>query len=114
VSWSLFLPLIVGGFAYAAVSVVAGVISSRGNEAGAERARDYGFLLLLAIAAWIVVLVLVALFNKPNSVGDMLTIMFIIVSSFAILLLVFFGIAQLIGAIRRGMTRRRRVTTDEL
>ena len=113
-SWSLFLPLVLGAFAYAVVSVVAGVISGRGNEAGAERARDYGFLLLLAIGAWIVILVLVALINKPNSVGDMLIIMLVVVAFFAILLLVFFGISQLIGAVGRGTTRRRRVTTDDL
>jgi Kef-type K+ transport system membrane component KefB len=114
VSWSLFLPLVLGGFAYGAISVVAGVMSSRGNEAGAERARDYGFLLMLAIAAWIVILILVALINKPNSVGDMLTIMLVVVVFFAILLLVFFGISQLIGVVSRGMSRRRRVTTDDL
>jgi hypothetical protein len=114
VSWSLFLPLVLGAVAYGVISVVAGVISGRGNEAGAERIRDYGFLLLLAIGAWIVILVLVALINKPNSVGDMLIIMLVVVAFFAILLLVFFGISQLIGIVGRGMTRRKRVTTDEL
>jgi Kef-type K+ transport system membrane component KefB len=114
VSWSLYLPLVIGAFAYAAVSAGAGVLSGRGNEAGAERVRDYGFLLMLAIAAWIVILVLVALINKPNSVGDMLIIMLVVVAFFAILLLVFFGISQLIGVVSRNMTRRRRVTTDEL
>jgi Kef-type K+ transport system membrane component KefB len=114
VTWGLFLPLVLGAVAYGVISVVAGVISSRGNQAGAERVRDYGFLLLLAIAAWIVILVLVALINKPNSVGDMLIIMLVVVAFFAILLLVFFGISQLIGMVSRGMTRRKRVTTDEL
>jgi Kef-type K+ transport system membrane component KefB len=114
VTWSLFFPLILGAFAYAAISVVAGVMSSRGNEARAERARDYGFLLLLAIAAWIVILILVALINKPNSIGDMLIIMLVVIAFFAILLLVFFGISQLIGVVARGMSRRRRVTTDDL
>jgi len=113
-SWSLFLPLILGGIAYGTISVVAGVMSSRGNEARAERARDDGFLLMLAIGAWIVILVLVALINKPNSVGDMLTIMAVVVAFFAILLLVFFGVSLLIGAAGRLMSRRRRVTTDEL
>jgi hypothetical protein len=114
VSWGLFFPLVLGAVAYGVISVVGGVIGSRGNLAGAERVRDYGFLLLLAIGAWIVILVLVALINKPNSVGDMLIIMLVVVAFFAILLLVFFGISQLIGIVSRGMTRRRRVTTDEL
>jgi hypothetical protein len=47
-------------------------------------------------------------------VGDMLIIMLVVVAFFAILLLVFFGISQLIGVVSRAMTRRRRVTTDEL
>jgi hypothetical protein len=114
VSWSLFVVLILGAFGYAAISVVAGVMASRGIEAGAERARDYAFLLLLAMGAWIVILVLVSLINKPNSVGDMLTIMAVVVAFFAILLLVFFGISLLIGAVSRGMARRRQVTTDKL
>jgi hypothetical protein len=113
-SWSLFLPLLLGGIAYGVIAVVAGVMSSRGNEAGAERVRDIGFLLLLAIAAWTVVLVLVALFNVPNEVGDLLIITFVIVAFFALLLLVFFGLSLLIAAVGRLTSRRRRVTTDEL
>jgi hypothetical protein len=113
-TWSLFLPVLLGAVAYGVISIVAGVISSRGNEPGAERVRDYGFLLLLAMGAWIVVLVLVALINSPNSVGDLLIIMAVIVAFFVILLIVFFGLSQLIGMLSRLMTRRRRVTTDEL
>jgi Kef-type K+ transport system membrane component KefB len=113
-SWSLFLPVLLGALAYGVISVAAGVMSSRGNEQGAERARDFGFLLLLAIAAWTVILILVALINKPNSVGDLLIIMAVIVAFFVILLLVFFGLSQLIGAVSGLMSRRRRVTTDDL
>jgi hypothetical protein len=112
--WSLFLPLLLGAITYGVISIVAGVMSSRGNEAGAERARDYGFLLLLAIGAWTVILLLIALFNEPDDVGDMITITIVIVVFFVILLLVFFGLSLLIGAVGRSMSRRRRVTTDEL
>jgi hypothetical protein len=112
--WSLFLPLLLGAIAYGLISGVAGVISSRGNEAGAERTRDYGFLLLLAMGAWTVILLLIALFSEPDDVGDMITITIVIVVFFVILLLVFFGLSLLIGAAGRAMSRRRRVTTDEL
>ena len=112
--WSLFLPLLLGAIAYGLISGVAGVMSSRGNEAGAERTRDYGFLLLLAMSAWTVILLLIALFNEPDDVGDMITITIVIVVFFAILLVVFFGLSLLIGAVGRSMSRRRRVTTDEL
>jgi hypothetical protein len=113
-SWSMFLPLILGGFAFGAVSVVAGIMSSRGNEAGAERVRDYGFLLLLAIGAWTVILLIVSIFNEPNDVGDMVTITLVIVVFFALLLLAFFGISLLVGTLGRMTSRGKRVTTDEL
>ena len=112
--WSLFLPVLLGAVAYGLIAIVAGVLSSRGNEAGAERVRDYGFLLLLAIGAWTVILLLISIFNEPDDVGDMLTITIVIVVFFVILLLVFFGLSLVIGAAGRAMSRRRRVTTDEL
>jgi hypothetical protein len=112
--WSLFLPLLLAGIAYGLISVIAGVIASRGNDAGAERVRDYGFLLLLAMGAWTVVLILISLFSEPDDIWDMVVITLVIVVFFTILLLVFFGISVLIGALRGATSRRRRVTTDEL
>ena len=112
--WSLFLPLIRAGLLYGVISIVAGVTSSRGNDEGAERVRDYGFLLLLAIGAWIVVLILVSVVSEPDDVWDMLVITLVIVAFFVILLLVFFGISVLLGGLRSATSRRRRVTTDEL
>jgi uncharacterized membrane protein len=113
-TWSMFLPLILAGIAFGVTSVVAGVISNRGNDAGAERMRDYGFLLLLAMCAWTIILLLVSIFNKPNDVGDMLIIILVVVVSFALLLLVFFGISSLMGALGRRTSRRRRVTTEDV
>jgi Ca2+/H+ antiporter len=112
--WSLFLPLIVAGAIYAIVTIVAGVMSGRGNEAGAERVRDYGFLILILSGVWIVILLLLALIEEPDDIGDMLTITIVIVAFFVILLLVLFGLSLLVGRLGRGATRRRRVTTDEL
>jgi hypothetical protein len=112
--WSLFLPLLLGGIAYGVLSVMAGVMSGRGNEEGAERVRDYGFLLLLAIGAWTVVLTLISIVSEPDEIWDMLAITFVIVVFFALLLLVFFGISLALGALRRATSRRRRVTTDEV
>ena len=113
-TWSMFLPLILGGLAFGVTSVVAGVMANRGNNARAERVRDYGFLLLLAMGAWTIILLLVAIFNKPNDVGDMLIITLVIVVFFALLLLVFFGISLLVGALGRQTSRRRRVTTEDV
>jgi hypothetical protein len=113
-SWSMFLPLILAGIAFGVISVVAGVVSNRGNDAGAERLRDYGFLLLLAMGVWTIILLLVSLFNRPNDVGDMAIIILVIVVFFALLLVAFFGISLLIGALGRLTSRRRRVTTEDL
>jgi hypothetical protein len=114
VEWSLFLVLLFGAIAFGLLTIVAGVMSGRGNEAGAERVRDYGFLLLLAMAAWTVILLLMALFDEPEEVWDMVVITLIIVVFFVVLLVVFFGISLLFGALGRLTSRRTRVTTDEL
>jgi hypothetical protein len=113
-SWSLFLPLLFGAIAYGVLSVVAGLTASRGNDANAERVRDVAFLLLLAMGAWTVVLFLISVFDRPDDIGDMFIITFVIVAFFALLLLVLFGLSVVIGAAGRLMSRRRRVTTDEL
>lgn len=113
-SWSMFLPLILAGVAFGVTSVVAGVMSSRGNDAGAERVRDYGFLLLLAMGAWTIILLLVSIFNRPDDVGDMFIIIVVIVVFFTLLLLAFFGISLLIGALGRTTSRRKRVTTEDV
>ena len=41
-------------------------MAGRGNEAGAERLRDAGFLLLLAVGAWMVVLLLAGLYRPAR------------------------------------------------
>jgi Na+-driven multidrug efflux pump len=112
--WSLFLPVILAGIAYGVIASVAGVISGRGDHERAERVRDWGFLLLLAMGAWTVILLVISIFNEPNDVGDMVTITLVIVVFFALLLLAFFAISLLVGAIGRSTSRRSRVTTDEL
>jgi hypothetical protein len=110
----MFLPLILAGLLFGVISIVASVIESRGNIERAERWRDYGFVLMIAFAVWTVILLLVAIFNKPNSIGDMITITLDIVVFFALLLVVFFGISLLAGAVGHAMDRRKQVTTDEV
>jgi uncharacterized membrane protein len=113
-SWSMFLPLILAAIAYGVSAVMAGVMANRGNRDRAERVRDYGFLLLLGMAAWTIILLLVSIFNKPDDVGDMLIIMLVVVVFFALLLVAFFAISLLVGALGRQTSRRRRVTTEDV
>ena len=97
-TWSMYLPLILGGIAFGVTSVVAGVIASRGNDA----ARGAGARLRLPAAArdWRLDDHPAARLDlqQPNDVGDMLIITLVIVVFFALLLFVFFGISLLVGA----------------
>lgn len=113
-SWGLYFPVILAAFAYGAISAVAGIMSGRGNEGGAERMRDAGFLLILASGVWVIVLFLLALLDEPDDLWDMVVITLVIVVFFVLLLLVLFGLSLLIGRISRGASRRKRITTDEL
>jgi hypothetical protein len=113
-SWGLYFPLIVAAAVFAVLSASAGVMAGRGNEDGAERLRDVGFLIVVAGGAWVVVLLLLALIDQPDDIGDLLLITIVIVAFFVILLLVLFGVSLLVGRLGRGASRRRRVTTDDL
>jgi hypothetical protein len=113
-SWGLYVPLILAALVYAGAAIVAAVMTSRGNEPGAERVRDGGFLLVLLAGVWVLVLLLLALISEPDDIWDMVIITLVIVAFFVILLLVLFGLSLLVGRIGRTTARRRRVTTDEL
>jgi Kef-type K+ transport system membrane component KefB len=113
-TWGLYFPLILAAAAFAICSISAGVMAGRGNESGAERLRDIGFVIVLLGGVWVVVLLVLALISQPDDIGDLLTITLVIVVFFAILLLVLFGLSLLVGRVGRGTSRRRRVTTDEL
>ncbi|MEA2366952.1 MAG: hypothetical protein QOI32_2464, partial [Thermoleophilaceae bacterium] len=65
-----------------------------------------GFALVLAAAAWSVVLLLSAVVSYPNRVYDMIIIVLVIVVFFAVLLLVFFALAELLPRVlKRGDDR---------
>ncbi len=113
-SFSLFLPLIIAAAVFGALSVAAAVLSGRGNEAGAERLRDVGFLVILLGAAWIVVLLVLSLASEFEEIWDMITIVLVITVFFALLLGALFGLALLFGKINSSRTRSRRVTTKDL
>lgn len=112
-SWGLYFPLILIAAAFGIVSATAGIMGGRGNDAGAERLRDVGFVILLLGGVWIVILAVLALISEPDDIGEMLTITLVIVVFFVILLLVLFGLSLVFGQLGRSTSRRRRVTTDE-
>lgn len=113
-SFSLFVPLIIAAVAFAALSVAAAVVSGRGNEAGAERLRDVGFLVVLLGGAWIVVLLVLSLVSEFEEIWDMITIVLVVTIFFALLLGALFGLSRLLGLIGGTRSRGRRVTTKDL
>jgi hypothetical protein len=113
-TWSLYFPLILAAAAFGILSAAAGVMAGRGNESGAERLRDVGFLILLLGGVWVLVLLLLSVISEPDDLWDMVVITLVIVAFFLILLLVLFGLSRLLGRLGGKASRRRRVTTDEL
>jgi len=111
--WGLYFPLLIAAAAYAIATATAGVMAGRGNEEGAERLRNAGFLIVLVGGAWVVILLLLALIDQPDDIGDMLVITLVIVVFFVLLLLVLFGLSLLVGRVGRSASRRRRVTAGE-
>jgi hypothetical protein len=112
--WSLFMPLVIAGIAFAALSAAAGVASARGNDARAERFRDVAFLIALAAAAWVVVLLLISLFQETDELWDLVSIVVVVAVFFVLLLLLFFALSLLFGLVGRALSRRKRVTTQDL
>ena len=77
------------------------MVSGRGNQAGAERLRDIGFLVILLAGAWVVVLLVLSLVSEFEEIWDMITIVLVIVVFFALLLLALFGLSLLFGGSAR-------------
>jgi hypothetical protein len=113
-SFGLFVPLILAAAAFAILSVAATVVSGRGNEPGAERLRDVGFLVVLLAGAWIVVLLVLSLVSEFAEIWDMITIVLVITVFFALLLGALFGLGLLVGRIGGTRSRGKRVTTRDL
>jgi hypothetical protein len=110
-SFSLWLPLLFAAIAFGVLRVAAGIAAGRGREGAAERLLDVAFLLVLLGAVWVVILVLITLVDMPDEVWDMIMITLVVAVFFALLLVAFFLLSLLFGAIGRAVSRRRRVTT---
>ena len=103
----LYTPLVVLLAVYAVLSLLAGRARGHDDTAGAERWGVYAFWVLLVAALYTIVLVIAAVFNYPSRSTDMVTIVLVICAFFALLLFVFFLIAEVIPrAFGRGRTER--------
>ena len=91
---------------YSVLSVLANRARSNDDRAGAERFSNWAFLLVLVFAAYAVVILIAAVVGYPSRFYDMVLIILVISVFFALLLFVFFVIAEIIPrALRRGGDR---------
>jgi cytochrome bd-type quinol oxidase subunit 2 len=109
-SFSLYLPLIFLGLAYLVVLIAAQPVRARGNKELAERMLDISFGLALLAGVYVVVLLLISLVSEPDLIYDMLSIMLVVAVFFAVLLLVLFGLFELVFS-RGG--RKRKASPEE-
>jgi cell division protein FtsW (lipid II flippase) len=104
---SMYTPLVVLLAAYAALSLLGGRARSKEDTGGTERFQTYAFVVLLVAALYTIVLVISAVFAYPSRSTDMVTILLVVCVFFALLLFVFFLLAEWIpGKLRRGRTER--------
>ena len=103
---AMYAPLVLLLVAYAGLGVMATRARAGDDDPRAERLTGIAFVLVLAAAAYTIVLLLSAVIGYWQRVYDMLIILFVILVFFALLLFVFFLIAELIPrALRRGGDR---------
>jgi hypothetical protein len=103
---TMFTPLVVVLVGSAVLSILAGRARANEDRAGAERFSTIAFALVLLSAAYVLVLLIAAVVSYPNRVSDMLIILVVVGIFFALLLFIFFVIAEILpGARRRGRER---------
>ena len=103
---SMYTPLVVLLIAYALLGILANRARGHENREQAERYTNIAFAVVLVSAAYVVVLLIATVFSYPTRTWDMLIILFDIIAFFALLLFVFFLIAELIPhTLRRSRDR---------
>jgi hypothetical protein len=103
---AMYTPLVVLLVAYVLLSILANRARGHEDRAQAERYATIAFGVVLVSAAYVVILLIATVFSYPTRTYDMLIILFDIVAFFAILLFIFFLIAELIPTtLRRGRGR---------
>jgi small neutral amino acid transporter SnatA (MarC family) len=104
---SLYTPLVVLLALYVVFALLAGRARATENTERADRFATYGFAVVLVAAVYTIVLVISAVFAYPSRSTDMVTIVIVISAFFALLLFVFFLLAEWIpGRLRGGRSER--------
>jgi fatty acid desaturase len=100
---AMYTPLVVLLAGYAVLSVMAGRARGHDDSKTADRYATYAFGLVLVSAAYVIVLLLAAVFSYPSRVYDMVIILIVVGVFFALLLFLFFVLAEIVPR----ATRRR-------
>jgi hypothetical protein len=95
-AWGLYVPLLLAAAIFAIISIASAIVRSRGNEASAEKLLDLGFVVAVAAGAWTLVLLVLAIFNQPDDIWDMVLIVVVVGAFFGILLALLFGVFEVI------------------
>ncbi|HYP48087.1 MAG TPA: hypothetical protein VEQ61_05570 [Thermoleophilaceae bacterium] len=104
--FALYVPLLLLVGAYAVIAIVTGVRRGRGQGEGNERLHDIGFALVLAAAAWTVILLVLSIVSYPGRLFTALGIILVIAVFFTLLLLVLWGLVDmLVSRMGRGGQR---------
>lgn len=103
---AMYAPIVILLVAYAVLAILAARARTHEDRARAERFSGIGFALVLASAAYAVVLLIASVFSYPTRVYDMLIILVVVAVFFALLIAAFFVIAEVIPrALGRGGDR---------
>jgi hypothetical protein len=101
-----YTPLVVLVVGYAVLSIMSARARSHDDRATADRYSTLAFALVVVSAVYVVVLLIATVVSYPSRVYDMLLILIVVGVFFALLLFVFFAIAEIIPrALRRGRDR---------
>jgi hypothetical protein len=104
---SMYTPLVVLLAGYVVLALLAGRARGREELDRTDRYETIAFAVVLLAALYTIVLVISAAFAYPNRSTDMLTIIVVICAFFALLLFVFFLLAEWIpGRLRGGRSER--------
>ena len=101
----LYQPLYLVLVLYVALFVAGRVLEGHEDDR-ADTVQDAGFVLLLLAAAYVVILLVMAVFSEFDLIVDMVQIMAIVIGFFAILVTVLLGIELLVGLPGRRKRRR--------
>lgn len=95
-SFSLYLPLVVLAFVALVVFIAAQLVGSGERHELSEKLHDVSFAIALLGSIYVAVLLVISLVSEPDVIYDIILTMLIVFVFFAVLLLLLFGVFELL------------------